>query len=98
MDIGSKSPNNKFIKSGLINWVLGNQTNFRMELDVERVKKKRICDGINRPWQDPRRSVLIYFFQFSYKFLSLCSSVSSSFLYPLPLSFLLHMCIIEGQC
>ena len=96
MDLGPKSPNNEFVESRLINWALGNQTNFRMELDVERVKKKRICDGINRPQQDPRRSVLIYFFQFSYKFPSLCSSVSSSFLYPLPLSFLLQTCILEG--
>ena len=62
MDLGSKSLNNEFIENGLINWVLSNQTNFRMELDVERVKKKRICDGINHPQQDPKRSALIYCF------------------------------------
>ena len=62
MDLGPKSPNNEFVESGLINWALGNQTNFRMELDVERVKKKRICDGINHPQQDPKRSALIYCF------------------------------------
>ena len=62
MDLGPKSPNNEFVESGLINWALGNQTDFQMELDVERVKKKRIYDGINHPQQDSKRSVLIYCF------------------------------------
>ena len=62
MDLGPKSPNNEFVESGLVNWALGNQTNLRMESDVERMKKKRVCVGINRPRQDPRRSVLIYCF------------------------------------
>ena len=62
MDLGPKSPNNEFVESGLVNWALGNQTNLRMESDVERMKKKRVYVGINRPWQDPMRSVLIYCF------------------------------------
>ena len=62
MDLGPKNPNNEFVKSGLVNWALGNQTNLQMELDVERMKKKMVCVGINRPRQDPRRSVLIYCF------------------------------------
>ena len=37
MDLGPKSPNNEFVENGLKNWVLGNQTNFRMDLDVERM-------------------------------------------------------------
>ena len=49
MDLGLKSPNNEFVESVLVNWALGNQTNLRMELDVERMKKKRACVGINRP-------------------------------------------------
>ena len=62
MDLGPKNPNNEFVKNGLVNWALGNQTNLQMELDVERMKKKMVCVGINRPRQDPRRSVLIYCF------------------------------------
>ena len=62
MDLGPKNPNNEFVKNGLVNWALGNQTNLQMELDVERMKKKMVCVGINRPQQDPRRSVLIYCF------------------------------------
>ena len=41
MDIGLKSPNNEFVESVLVNWALGNQTNLRMELDVERMKKEK---------------------------------------------------------
>ena len=33
-----------------------------MNLDVERKKKKGVCVGVNRPQQDPRRSILIYCF------------------------------------
>ena len=62
MDLGPKSPNNEFVESELVNWVLGNQTNLQMELDVERMKKKRVFVGINRHRQDPRRSVLIHCF------------------------------------
>ena len=62
MDLGPKSPNNEFVESGLVNWALGNQTNLRMESDVERMKKKRVYVGINRHRQDPMRSVLIYCF------------------------------------
>ena len=62
MDLGPKSPNNEFVESRLVNYALGNQISLRMELDVERMKKKRVCVGINLPRQDPRRSVLIYCF------------------------------------
>ena len=56
-----------FVESGLVNWALGNQTNLRMESDVERMKKKRICIGINRL----RGGLFLYIvFQFSYKFSS----------------------------
>ena len=40
MDLGPKSPNNEFVENGLENWVLVNQTNLRMDSDVERMKKK----------------------------------------------------------
>ena len=40
MDIGLKSSNNEFVENGLGNWVLVNQTNLRMDSDVERMKKK----------------------------------------------------------
>ena len=40
MDVGPKSPNNEFVENGLKNWVLINQTNLRMDSDVERMKKK----------------------------------------------------------
>ena len=40
MDLGPKSPNNEFVENGLENWVLFNQTNLRMDSDVERMKKK----------------------------------------------------------
>ena len=40
MDLGPKSPNNEFVGNGLEGWALVNQTNFRMDLDVERMKKK----------------------------------------------------------
>ena len=62
MDLGPKSPNNKFVENELENWVLINQTNLRMDSDLERKKKKRVCVGVNRHWQDPRRSILIYCF------------------------------------
>ena len=62
MDLGLKSPNNEFVESVLVNWALGNQTNLRMELDVERMKKKRVCVGIDSPRQYLRRSVVIYCF------------------------------------
>ena len=62
MDLGPKSPDNEFLDSVLENWVLGNQTNLRMEFNVERMKKKRVCVGINSPRQYLKRSVLIYCF------------------------------------
>ena len=40
MDLGLKSSNNEFVENGLGNWVLVNQTNFRMDSDIERMKKK----------------------------------------------------------
>ena len=60
MDLGPKSSNNEFVERGLENCVLGNQTNLQMEFYVERMKKKRVCVGINSSRQYPRRSVLIY--------------------------------------
>ena len=62
MGLSPRSPNNEFVESGLENWVLISQTNFRMDSDLERKKKKRVCIGVNRHRQDPRRSVLIYCF------------------------------------
>ena len=62
MYLGLKSPNNEFLDSVLENLVLGNQTNLRMEFNVERMKKKRVCVGINSPRQYLKRSVLIYCF------------------------------------
>ena len=59
MDLGPKSPNNKFVENELENWVLINQTNLRMDSDLERKKKKRVCIGVNRHRQNPRRFVLI---------------------------------------
>ena len=49
MDLGLKSPNNEFVENGLENWVLINQTNFRMDSDIERKKKKRVCVRVNHP-------------------------------------------------
>ena len=40
MDLGPKSPNNEFVDDGLKNWILVNQTNLKMDSDVERMKKK----------------------------------------------------------
>ena len=40
MDLGPKSLHNEFVENGLKNWVLINQTNLRMDSDVERMKKK----------------------------------------------------------
>ena len=62
MDLNPKSPNNEFVESGLVNWALRNQIDLQMELDVEKIKKKRVFVGINRHRQDPRRSVLIHCF------------------------------------
>ena len=62
MDLGPKSPNNEFVENELENWVLITQTNLRMDSNLERKKKKRVCVGVNRPRQDSRRSVLIYCF------------------------------------
>ena len=39
MDLGPKSLHNEFVENGLENWVLFNQTNLRMDSDVERMKK-----------------------------------------------------------
>ena len=60
MDLGPKSPNNEFVENELEKWALVDQTNLRMDSDVERKKEKRVCVGVNRHRQDPRRSVLIY--------------------------------------
>ena len=79
MDLGPKNPNNEFVERRLVNWALGNQTNLQMELDVERMKKKMVCVGINRPRQDPRRSVLIYCFSVQLQILFLFVTV---FLFP----------------
>ena len=57
-----KKPNNEFVENELEKWVLINQTNFRMDSDLERKKKKSVCVRVNRSRQDPRRSVLIYCF------------------------------------
>ena len=62
MDLDPKSPNNEFVENKLENWVLITQTNLRMDSNLERKKKKRVCVGVNRPRQDPRRSILIYCF------------------------------------
>ena len=62
MDLCPKGSNNEFIENGLENWVLINQTNLRMDSDLERKKKKSVCVGVNPPWQDSRRSFLIYCF------------------------------------
>ena len=62
MDLGPKSPNNEFVENGLENWDLVNQTNLRMDSDVERMNKKGFVLEKNRPRQDQRRSVLIYCF------------------------------------
>ena len=62
MDLGPKIPNNEFVENGLENLVLINQTNPQMDSDLERKKKKRVCVGVNRPRQYPKRSVLIYCF------------------------------------
>ena len=62
MDLDPKSPNNEFVENKLENWVLITQTSLRMDSNLERNKKKRVCVGVNRPRQDPRRSVLIYCF------------------------------------
>ena len=60
MDLGPKIPSNEFVENGLENWSLVDQTNLQMDSDVERKKKKRVCIEVNRHWQDPRSSVLIY--------------------------------------
>ena len=80
MDLGPKIPNNEFVENGLENLVLINQTNLRMDSDLERKKKKRVCIGVNRPWQDPRKSVLIYCFSVQ---LQIAPSPVPVFLFPL---------------
>ena len=40
MDLDPKSPINEFVENVLENWALVNQTNLRMDSDVERMKKK----------------------------------------------------------
>ena len=40
MDVGPKSPNNEFVENWLKNWVLINQTNLRMDSNIEIMKKK----------------------------------------------------------
>ena len=80
MDLGPKIPNNEFVENGLENLVLINQTNLRMDSDLERKKKKRVCVGVNRPWQDPRKSVLIYCFSVQ---LQIASTPVPVFLFPL---------------
>ena len=62
MDLDPKSLNNEFVENELENWVLINQTNLRMDSDLERKKKKSVYVGVNRPQQDPMRSILIYCF------------------------------------
>ena len=62
MGLSPRSPNNEFVENGLENWVLISQTNLRMDSDLERKKKKRVCVEVNHHQQDPRRSVLIYCF------------------------------------
>ena len=79
MDIGPKRPNNEFVENGLENWVLINQTNFQIDSNPDRKKKKRVCVGVNHHRQYSRRSILIYIFQFSYKF---SSSPVLVFLFP----------------
>ena len=39
MDLGPKNPSYEFVENELENWVLVNQTNLRMNSDVERKKK-----------------------------------------------------------
>ena len=39
MDLGPKNSSNEFVENELENWVLVNQTNLRMNSDVERKKK-----------------------------------------------------------
>ena len=79
MDLGPNSPNNEFVENGLENQVLINQTNLRMDSDLERKRKKRVCVGVNCSWQDPRRSVLIYCFSVQ---LQISSSPIPVFLFP----------------
>ena len=62
MDLDPKSLNNEFVENELEKWVLINQTHLRMDSDLERKKKKSVYVGVNRPQQDPRRSILIYCF------------------------------------
>ena len=47
MDLGPKSPSNELVENGLENWALVYQTNFRMDSDVERKKKKGVCVEVN---------------------------------------------------
>ena len=52
-----KPKNNEFVKSGLENWVLVNQTNTGKDSDDKRMERKRIVLKKNRL----RRFVLIYY-------------------------------------
>ena len=47
MDLRLKSPSNEFVENGLENWALVNQTNLRMDSDVERKKKKKKRESFN---------------------------------------------------
>ena len=78
MDLFPKNPNNKFLENRLENWVLIYQTNLQMDSNIERKKKKRVCVGVNRHRQDPRRSVLIYCFSVQ---LQISSSLVPMFLF-----------------
>ena len=80
MDLDPKSLNNEFVENELEKWVLINQTNLRMDSDLERKKNKTVCVGVNRPLQDPSKSVLIYCFSVQ---LQIASSPIPVFLFPL---------------
>ena len=58
-----KLKNNEFVKSGLENWALVNQTNIWKDSNDKRMKRKRVILKKNSPRQSPRRSVLIYYSQ-----------------------------------
>ena len=92
MDLSPKSPNNEFVESELVNWVLGNQTKLQMELDVERMKKEKgLCWNKSLSARFEEVCSYILFFSLDTNFHPLRSSVSFSFLYPHPLTFLLHV-------
>ena len=68
MDLGPKSPSNEFVENELENWALVNQTNFWMDSDVERKKRKGVCVEVNRPRQVQGGLFLYIVLNFSYKF------------------------------